>query len=131
MINHRISNIISRIRLATASSKDGFIIKHSDLYKSKELLDILTFLASNGYINYSPVTTSWYLNFAPDSLTPILSNIKGRSTPGKRIYRGYNEIREDEVVRTSKGIKWGNEARNQRKGGELLLKIYKSSSHNR
>lgn len=123
MINHRISNLICRIRTAITSNKDGFIIKHTETYGSKELLDLLSFLAYGGYIYYSPKSNSWYLKSSPNTLLPILANIKNISKPGKRIYRGYKEIREEEIVRTSSGMKWGNEAKRERKGGELLLKV--------
>ncbi len=123
MINHRISNLICRIRTAIINKKDGFIINHSDLFNSKELLELLSFLASGGYVYYSPKSNSWFLKSSPDNLSSLLSNIKVRSKPGKRMYRGYKSLVEDEVIRTSSGYKWSNEARNQRKGGERILKI--------
>ena len=123
MINHRISNLISRIRTAIIANKDGFIITHKELYNSKELLELLSFLAYGGYIYFSPLTQSWYLKSSPENFSFLLSNIKVCSTPGKRIFRGYKSLALFDLIRSSSGFRWGYEARKERKGGEKILKI--------
>lgn len=120
MINHRISNLICRIRTAILSKKDGLIIYHSHIFNSKEILDLLSSLASNGFIYYSPLSKAWYLNNSP---LPHLSNIQVRSKSGKRIYKGYKELKENEIVRSSSGVWTANQAKKKRIGGELLLKF--------
>lgn len=126
MINHRISHLISRIHMAALgikSNKDGLIIKNKEIKKTKEILELLSLLAASGYIYYSPNLESWFLKSAPDSLSPILSLIKVQSKPGKRIYRGYKKLREDQIVRTSSGFQLGSKAILNRKGGELICSL--------
>lgn len=59
-----------------------------------------------------------------------INEISRVSTPGRRVYVGVNEIpkvksgRGMVLLSTSKGVITGEEARKQRLGGELLLKVY-------
>ena len=122
MINNRISNILSRIRNTISSTHNGWIIDQRDLYNSKEVLDLLAKLGELGYVRF--VNGSWYLNTLPHSNFPILADIKGRSKSGKRMYRNSkNAGKENEIVRTSSGYLTGTEARFNKKGGEIILKI--------
>lgn len=124
MINNRISDIISRIRNTIKSTKNGLIYNQKDSFNSKEILEILAKLGELGFIKYEK--GNWYLNTHKNTNIPILENIKGRSTSGKRMYRGNNFIKENEIVRTSKGILIGYEARKEKRGGEILMKVERS-----
>ncbi len=59
-----------------------------------------------------------------------ITEISRVSTPGRRVYVGVNDIprvksgRGMVLLSTSKGIISGDEAKKQRLGGELLLKVY-------
>ena len=59
-----------------------------------------------------------------------INEISRISTPGRRVYVGANDIprvksgRGMVLISTSKGVITGNEAKKQRLGGELLLKVY-------
>ena len=59
-----------------------------------------------------------------------INEINRISTPGRRVYVGASEIprvksgRGMVLVSTSKGVITGDEAKKQRLGGELLLKVY-------
>ena len=59
-----------------------------------------------------------------------INEISRVSTPGRRVYVGANEIprvksgRGMVLISTSKGVITGDEAKKQRLGGELLLKVY-------
>ncbi len=59
-----------------------------------------------------------------------ISEINRISTPGRRVYVGADDIprvksgRGIVLVSTSKGVITGDEAKKQRLGGELLLKVY-------
>lgn len=59
-----------------------------------------------------------------------ISEINRVSTPGRRVYVGVDEIprvksgRGMVLISTSKGVVTGQEAKKQRLGGELLLKVY-------
>lgn len=60
----------------------------------------------------------------------VINEITRMSKPGRRMYVGVDEIprvksgRGIVLISTSKGVITGQEARKQRLGGELLLKIY-------
>lgn len=59
-----------------------------------------------------------------------INEIDRVSTPGRRVYVGVDEIprvksgRGMVLISTSKGVITGQEAKKQRLGGELLLKVY-------
>jgi small subunit ribosomal protein S8 len=59
-----------------------------------------------------------------------INEINRVSTPGRRVYVGVDEIprvksgRGMVLISTSKGVISGDEAKKQRLGGELLLKVY-------
>ena len=59
-----------------------------------------------------------------------INEINRISTPGRRVYVGVNEIprvksgRGMVLISTSRGVITGDEAKKQRLGGELLLKVY-------
>jgi len=61
---------------------------------------------------------------------PRINEITKVSKPGRRIYAGADEIptiksgRGIVLVSTSKGIMTGTEAKKERLGGELLVKVY-------
>lgn len=61
---------------------------------------------------------------------PRINEIKKISKPGRRIYAGVDEIptiksgRGIVLISTSKGIMTGAEAKKNRLGGELLVKVY-------
>lgn len=60
----------------------------------------------------------------------VINEISRVSTPGRRVYVGASEIprvksgRGMVLISTSKGVITGDEAKKQRLGGELLLKVY-------
>ncbi len=61
---------------------------------------------------------------------PRISNFKRISKPGKRIYKGWKELRlirqgyGASVISTSGGLMSGKEARRQRLGGEIICEIW-------
>lgn|SRR5690606_40088902 len=68
------------------------------------------------------------INHPGESCT--INEINRVSTPGRRVYVGVDEIprvksgRGMVLISTSKGVISGEEAKKQRLGGELLLKVY-------
>lgn len=59
-----------------------------------------------------------------------LNGIKRVSTPGRRVYTGYNEIPKViggmgiSILTTSKGLKSDREARQEKIGGELIARVW-------
>ena len=61
---------------------------------------------------------------------PALTDVKLFSTPGKRVYTPYREIKQVKggmghtLISSSKGILTGNQARKECVGGELLFQVW-------
>lgn len=61
---------------------------------------------------------------------PVISSIKRISTPGKRIYRGYSEIKMSTgsggivIVSTPKGVMTAKDAKKKKLGGEVIAEIW-------
>ncbi len=61
---------------------------------------------------------------------PRISNFKRISKPGRRIYKGWKELRlirqgyGASIISTSGGLMSGKEARRQRLGGEIICEIW-------
>lgn len=59
----------------------------------------------------------------------VLTDVKRVSKPGRRVYRGYSELRSVaggfgvQVVSTSRGVMTENEARQKKLGGEVLCEV--------
>lgn len=92
-------------------------------------------LKQNGYIadytkgeqNGLPVieVTLKYVN-----RSAAINGIKRVSTPGRRVYTGYNDIPKViggmgiSILTTSKGLKSDREARQEKIGGELIARVW-------
>ncbi|MFA5935509.1 MAG: 30S ribosomal protein S8 [Patescibacteria group bacterium] len=65
-----------------------------------------------------------------DNRQPIIRNIKRISTPGRRVYRGADELPRVlsdigiAIISTSAGVMTNKEARKRKLGGEVLCEIY-------
>jgi small subunit ribosomal protein S8 len=63
-----------------------------------------------------------------DDRQPKFSSIKRMSSPGRRLYVGWNEIPRASrngviIISTSQGMMTGHDARNRHLGGELVCEI--------
>jgi len=122
MINNRIVHLICRIR--NSLNRDGFIISTKDIHYSKEILDLLAKLGTLGLVKYQPTSSSWYLTTSTITQSFLLGNIRHLSSSSRRIFRPWFDIKEGEIIRTSKGYLTREEANKYRIGGELILKYY-------
>ena len=65
-----------------------------------------------------------------DELTPSITDVKIISTPGRRIYVSYKDLKPVlgglgySLISTPKGILTNKEARKEKTGGELLFHIW-------
>jgi len=70
-----------------------------------------------------------YLKYGPDG-EKVLRRIQRASRPGRRLYRGYSDLRPVldglgiAVLSTSRGVMSDRQARAQRFGGELLCTVW-------
>lgn len=125
-----IADLLTRIRNAAS-------VGHSEVRvpASKLKLTVARQLQAAGYLTNVAVESA-----KPRDVIVITINKPGEnstineidriSTPGRRVYVGADEIprvksgRGMVLISTSKGVISGEEAKKQRLGGELLLKVY-------
>jgi len=125
-----VADMLTRIRNATQARLDIIEIPHSKIKES--ILEVMT---NEGFINgfrvvkrgekkYIYISLKYYNN---DS---VITDIKCFSKPGRRMYLGYDRIREFTpgygiaILSTSKGIMSGGKALKDKLGGELICTIY-------
>jgi small subunit ribosomal protein S8 len=128
-----IADMLTRIR-------NGIQAHHErvELPTSKLKVEIARILKSEGFIsNYKLVeepekpqnTLRVYLKYSDDG-EPVIRGIERVSRPGRRVYRGKEEIPKVldglglAIVSTSKGILSGSEAIRNGVGGEVLCQVW-------
>lgn len=125
-----IADLLTRIRNAA-------MVGHSEIRvpASKLKLTVAKQLQAAGYLVNVQVESgkprdTMVVTINKPGENSTISEINRISTPGRRVYVGANDIprvksgRGMVLISTSKGVISGDEARKQRLGGELLLKVY-------
>lgn len=130
--NHPVSDLVARIR-------NGYLAKKPVITSPVSSLrgDILKILKEEGFIlSYSKIKEEnssierFDIHLKYHYSNPVVSEIEVISKPGRRIYRGADEIPVVKnglgmvVVSTSQGVIADHEAREKKLGGEVLLKIF-------
>jgi small subunit ribosomal protein S8 len=131
MVGDPLGDLINRLKNASAVSSQTASITYS---KTKEA--VINLLKKEGYINSVNVkgkgikkTLEIGLSYKKDG-TPKISETKRVSKPGRRVYKGFKEIRPVKfgkgtlVLSTPKGIITGGIARKEKVGGEALFEIW-------
>ena len=125
-----IADLLTRIRNAAMVGKTEVRVPASKIKKVvAEQLQKNKYLAEVKVEAGSPRDTLVITINKPGENCAI-NEITRLSKPGRRVYVGANEIprvksgRGMVLVSTSKGVITGEEAKKQRLGGELLLKVY-------
>lgn len=127
-----IADLLSRIRTAHLAKHDRL-----DAPASKLKLEVCRILKDQGYIGDfellqdDPIKQQLriYLRYTPEG-QPIIRHLKRISTPGRRVYRGADELRPVlnglgiGIVSTSQGLLTDSEARKRRVGGEILCEVW-------
>lgn len=126
-----IADLLTRIRNALLSKHDRL-----DVPKSKLKLELCRLLKEQGYVEDFEVVedkpSSWirvYLRYS-DAGQPAIRRMARVSKPGRRVYRGANDIKPVlgglgvSLISTSRGLMTDEEARKQRVGGEVLCEIW-------
>lgn len=126
-----IADMLTRIR-------NGIQARHDrvEIPSSKLKVEIARILKSEGFIsNYKVVegqiqpVLRVYLKYADDG-EPVIHGIERLSRPGRRIYRGKDEIPRVlgglglSIVSTSRGLMSGSEAARSGVGGEVLCQVW-------
>ena len=126
----QIADLITRIRNAIAVGKTEILVPTSRLK-----VNVAEVLAKNGYIAEFKVEDG-----KPRGILKVTINKAGEnakineitkvSKPGRRVYSSADEIpvvksgRGMVIVSTSKGLMTGREAKKNRLGGEVLVKVW-------
>jgi len=127
-----IADLLARIRNAHIAKHDRL-----DVPSSKLKLEVCRLLKEEGLIrNYrllegeGPVKSlRIFLRYSEDG-TPAILNLQRVSRPGRRVYRGADEIRPVlsgmgvGIISTSQGLLTDKQARERRLGGEVLCELY-------
>lgn len=126
-----ISDLLTRLRNALRARHDKIDLPNSGLK-----LEVVKLLKDEGYVrNYKVLenrfagTLRVYLKYDQDGES-VIGGIQRVSRPGRRIYRGSEDIPEVlgglgiAVLSTSKGLMTGREARRQGIGGEVLCRVW-------
>ena len=126
----QIADLITRIRNAIMVGKTEILVPTSKLK-----VGVVEVLKKNGYIaNYevvegTPRGTLKVTIYEPGTNAKI-TEISKVSKPGRRVYSAADELpviksgRGMIIVSTSKGLMTGREAKKQRLGGEILVKVW-------
>lgn len=126
-----IADLLTRIRNAHLAKHDRL-----DVPASKLKLELCNLLREEGYIDRIQVLDGEpsdliriYLRYAKNG-KPAITRMQRVSRPGRRVYRGADDIRPvlnglgTGVISTSRGLLTDTEARERRIGGEVLCEIW-------
>ena len=126
-----IADMLSRIRNGIQAHHDRV-----ELPSSKVKVDIARILKNEGFIaNYKVVDEKpqsvlrIYLKYSDDG-EPVIHGIERISRPGRRVYRGKEDIPQVlgglglAIVSTSKGVLSGAEAARTGIGGEVICQVW-------
>jgi small subunit ribosomal protein S8 len=128
-----IADMLTRIRNGIQSHHDRV-----EMPSSKLKVEVARILKAEGFIsNYKVVTEDGkpqaslrvYLKYS-DNGEPVIHGIERISRPGRRVYRGKEEIPQVlgglglAIVSTSRGVLSGAEAARSGVGGEVLCQVW-------
>jgi small subunit ribosomal protein S8 len=131
MINDLLADALTRIRNASMRRLDVAELMHSKLVES-----VMGVFQAKGYIESFNVIENGNKKFIKVAIKydkygkSVISEIKKISKPGRRVYKGCDEIKRFKngygtiVVSTSKGVLSNEDAHNAGVGGEVLCSIW-------
>lgn len=127
-----LSNMLSQIKNASMVNKEYVEVMHT-----KECAAVAKVLKENNYVKEVKVFKEsgkpfkkLRIDLSYDNDLPAITDIKRVSTPGRRIYKGADDIGTFlsgyglYIVSTSRGVMSGVEARKKRLGGEVMCKVH-------
>ena len=126
----QIADLLTRIRNAVLVGKHDVMVPTSKLKTQ-----VVEVLAKNGYVaSYEVIEGSprgtLHVVISEPGMPARISEITKVSKPGRRVYAGADELptvksgRGMIIVSTSKGLMTGKEAKKNRLGGEILVKVW-------
>jgi len=130
MLTDPIADMITRIRNGAQASKESV-----DIPASKMKLNIADILMKEGYIKGYKVIDDekqgmLRVNLKYFNSRHVITGIERVSKPGRRIYKGANEIQPVRrglgisIVSTSRGVMTDHKAKAENVGGEVLIRVW-------
>lgn len=126
----QIADLITRIRNAIMVNKNEISVPASKLKLAiLEGLKRTKFITDYSVVEVTP-RNSIRVVINEINETPRINEITKVSKPGRRVYAGVDELpkvksgRGIVLISTSKGIMTGDEAKQARLGGEVLVKVW-------
>ena len=126
----QIADLLTRIRNAIKAQKTEILVPTSKL--KANVVEVLVkngYLVSSEVIKGEPRDVLHIVINQPGSVVRI-NEIEKVSKPGRRVYAGADELRAIksgrgmEIISTSKGLMTGREAKKNRLGGEILVRVW-------
>lgn len=130
-MNDPIADLLTRLRNASRAKLEECSMPHSKLKAS-----LAGILKAEGYVNDVTEGTddkghkTLVVSMKYVGGTPALTGLKRVSTPGRRLYYGYNDIPRVlnglgiSILSTSQGLMKDQDCRRNKAGGELLCNIW-------
>lgn len=126
----QVADLITRIRNAVMVGKNEILVPTSKLKAG-----VMEVLAKNGYVSSFEVVAGeprgmLHVVINEPGATARINEISKVSKPGRRVYSSADELpviksgRGMIIVSTSKGLMTGREAKKNRLGGEILVKVW-------
>ena len=127
-----VADLLSRLSSAYLAKHDRLAVAVSKLK-----IEVCRILKEQGYVESYQVLEGdpvkkqvrIFLRYTPDG-EPLIRSIKRISKPGRRVYKGAEEIRPVlnglgvGIISTSQGLLTDAQARKRRVGGEVLCEVY-------
>ena len=130
VLSDPVSDFLTRFKNASRAGNDEFKAPFSN-----QKAEIARILKEQGYIwGYEVDTTGQFPELKVTTKfvdgSPVLTDLKRQSKPGRRRYVGAGEIPRVRnglgiaILSTSKGLMTGHQAKRQKLGGELLAHVW-------
>ncbi len=126
----QVADLLTRIRNAVKVHKNEILVPTSKLKAG-----VVEVLAKNGYVSSFEIIEGkprgmLHVVINEPGMTAKINEISKVSKPGRRVYSSADELpvvksgRGMVIVSTSKGLMTGREAKKNRLGGEVLVKVW-------
>ncbi len=126
----QVADLLTRIRNAVMVGKNEILVPTSKLKAG-----VVEVLAKNGYVSSFEIVEGkprgmLHVIINEPGMTAKINEISKVSKPGRRVYSSADELpvvksgRGMVIVSTSKGLMTGREAKKNRLGGEVLVKVW-------
>ena len=130
-ISDPVSDLLARLRNALSARHEK-----ADVPSSRFKVELARILKDEGYIKNFKVMDDrggsllrLYLKY-DDTGNPVIHGLMRSSKPGRRLYKGKNELPEVlgglgvAIVSTSQGLLTGNDAKKRGVGGEVVCTVW-------